>query len=151
MEIFSISGAGFGQEGGCPPGWVTTPQGNCGSGAAKFRHPQAVKLQKALTRAGFPVSVDGIIGPQTAEAVNSALGTTLSPYQVAEQAASLTAQMGTAPPVPTPPGVQPGPPPVPATPPITRPRSPTAGLVALLSVNVIAATLGAWFASVIRR
>lgn len=147
MEVFSISGSnGFGQ-GGCPPGWTATPNGNCGSDAAKYRHPQAVALQQALNSRGAGLSVDGIIGPKTAAAVNRILGTALSPYQIAEQSVALTTRArGAAPgPSPAPPGPQPAPPPMPVPPSITR-KFPTGGMVALLGFNLVVSGVGAYFA-----
>ena len=153
MEVFSISGARFGATASCPAGWVVTPNGNCGSGAAKYRHPNAVKLQESLNRAGIQVAVDGVVGPRTAEAVNTALGTNLSIHQVAEQAVTLSVRLlekavaTGAKPVPAAPitqpepGVQPGPPQ-----PVTARRGyPTGGVVALIGLGLISAGVGAYF------
>jgi hypothetical protein len=89
-EIFTISGAGFGQS-PCPVGWAVTPKGNCGAPPAgcavnmrvdgACRHPLAIKLQTSLVALGQAlrddqlsrVAVDGIIGEQTVRAANRAL------------------------------------------------------------------------------
>lgn len=77
-------------ENGCPPGWVLTPNKNCGGTGAGYSNPQATQLQQALNKIGAGLTVDGVIGPKTTAAVNQLLNQNLSMYQVAAQAAALS-------------------------------------------------------------
>lgn len=157
-EVFAISGA-FGQ----PEGWVVTPKGNYGApragcpvdqqvGKLGCRHPEAIALQTALRQAGLSVSVDGFIGSKTTVAVNTALGTTLSPEQVAGDAPTLTASIQQkaaergGPPAPPPP--KPSEPPVPGTDDRVTPtaaRVPTTAGWALVGLSAVVTGVGVWF------
>lgn len=150
MEVFSISGAG-----GCPTGWTATPKGNCGGSGAKYRNEKAVKLQNALNRAGAQVAVDGIVGPKTTAAVNAVLGLQLSKYDVADKAVALSVKIlekalatgaKAVPPAPvTSPEPTPAPAPAPAPPAVKRARQfPTAGVMALMGLNLVAAGVGGY-------
>lgn len=100
MEVFSISGSGFGQV-PCPVGWQVTPNGNCGAPVqgcppemrvnGACRSPSALRLQGALRALGAAVKdsalaavrPDGFIGPETTAAVNQALTVHIGPGQAA--------------------------------------------------------------------
>jgi lysozyme family protein len=95
-EVFTIAGAhGFGAgTTPCPPGWIQTPNGNCGApGAPGYRSQVAADLQTALTalgrRAGDvelqKLPIDGVIGPMTVSAVNKAFTTHVGSGQAQAQ------------------------------------------------------------------
>lgn len=156
-EIFAINGA----FGAVPTGWALTPNGNYGApragcpkdrqvGAEGCRHPAAIALQTALRQVGQSVSVDGFVGPLTATAVNTVLGTNLSPEQVAAQAPDLTQTVkqkidarGGATPAPPPPA--PSIPPVPGTDPRAAQGPSSAAGWALVGLSALAAGTGIWF------
>lgn len=82
-EVFTFSGSAgaFGAV-SCPAGWTATPNGNCGGPAPSYRAPAAAALQNALNALGktigdtsLKLTVDGVVGPATVQAVNRALTT----------------------------------------------------------------------------
>lgn len=91
-EVITISGPGWGAFGAsCPPGFTTTPGGNC-------KGSKGGALQSALRSLGSRVgdsslaglTVDGSIGPATAAAVNRAFTTYVQGAPAAFRTGALT-------------------------------------------------------------